>query len=209
MSDEDALRSLYPGYCGYRVTVPADEIEIRRSTRRRRTVSAFRDGGRIVILMPARFSRAEERRWVREMVKRVTAREQQTARRGAARSNEALTTRARQLSAQYLEGAAQPSSVGWVSTMQTRWASCTPADATIRVSTRLRHVPGWVLDYVLVHELAHLQVAGHSPAFWALVDRYPRTERARGYLDGLSAAAQLPTEPDAEAVPGTAVSENI
>ena len=73
--------------------------------------------------------------------------------------------------------------------MRTRWASCTPADGTIRVSDRLRDVPSWVLDYVLVHELAHLLVPGHGPDFWAIVRGYPKTERAIGYLEGLSAAA--------------------
>ena len=75
--------------------------------------------------------------------------------------------------------------------MRTRWASCTPADASIRVSERLREVPPWVLDYVLVHELAHLKVAAHNAEFWALVRRYPKTERAMGYLEGLSSAAGL------------------
>lgn len=73
--------------------------------------------------------------------------------------------------------------------MRTRWASCTPADGTIRVSDRLRDVPSWVLDYVLVHELAHLLVPGHGADFWAIVRSYPKTERAIGYLEGLSAAA--------------------
>ena len=35
---------------------------------------------------------------------------------------------------------------------------------------------------MIVHELAHLAVHGHGPKFWALVERYPRTERARGFL---------------------------
>jgi len=170
------------------------EVEVRRSTRRRRTVSAYREGERIVVLIPARFTRREEQRWVNEMVERVTAREERERTRGPRRSDAALARRCRELSARYLSGRALPTSVRWVGSMRTRWASCTPADGTIRVSTRLRDVPGWVLDYVLVHELAHLRVPGHGPDFWRLVARYPRAERARGYLDGVSAAAQLPID---------------
>lgn len=163
---------------------------MRRSSRRRRTVSAYRDANRIVVLIPARFSKAEERRWVAEMVARLDARD---ARRwaGARASDAALLTRARQLSEQYLDGRAEPATVRWVSNMTTRWGSCTPTDRSIRVSARLRDVPPWVLDYVLVHELAHLLVPGHGVAFWALAMRYPRTERARGYLEGVAATARL------------------
>ena len=59
------------------------------------------------------------------------------------------------------------------------------------MSDKLRDMPSWVQDYVLLHELAHLLVPGHGADFWAWVQRYPRTERARGYLDGVSAAAGL------------------
>ena len=47
------------------------EVEVRRSRRRRRTVSAYRDGDRIVVLIPASLSRKEEKDWVRTMVARL------------------------------------------------------------------------------------------------------------------------------------------
>lgn len=165
-------------------------VEVRRSARRRRTVSAYRDGERVVVLIPARFSATEEREWVQRMVARVIG--TQPRRHGDA----ALARRARDLSDRYLGGRARPASVRWVPVMRTRWASCTPADRTIRLSRALQETPAWVQDYVLLHELAHLLEAGHGPRFWALVERYPRTERARGYLDGLSAAAHLPIADD-------------
>ena len=149
-----------------------------------------------MVLVPARMSTADEQHWVRQMVERVTAREQAAAGSGARTSDAALMARARELADRYLQSGGYPASIRWVGTMRTRWASCTPADGAIRVSDRLREVPSWVLDYVLVHELAHLQVPGHNADFWALVNRFPRTERARGYLDGVSAAAALPIAPD-------------
>jgi predicted metal-dependent hydrolase len=168
------------------------DVEVRRSARRRRTVSAYREGERVVVLIPARFSAAEEREWVDRMVARVLG--SQTGKRRGGDAD--LARRARELSDRYLDGLARPVSVRWVATMRTRWASCTPADRTIRLSRTLQTMPAWVQDYVLLHELAHLLESGHGPRFWRLVERYPRTERARGYLDGVSAAAQLPIADD-------------
>jgi len=163
------------------------DVEVRRSRRRRRTVSAYRDGARVVVLVPASFSAAEEARWVERMVQRVVAGE-----RRRPHSDEALMARATELSERYLGGHAVPTSVRWVSTMRRRWGSCTPADGTIRVSDRLRDVPAHVLDYVLLHELAHLLVPGHGDGFWRLLGSYPRLERARGFLDGFAHAEGLP-----------------
>ncbi|NAZ88226.1 DUF45 domain-containing protein [Kineococcus sp. T90] len=159
-------------------------VDVRRSRRRSRTVSAYRDGERTVVLIPARFSRAEEREWVERMVSRLDA-----ADRRRNPGEQDLLERACDLSRRYLDDLAQPASVTWVDNQQHRWGSCTPADASIRLSTRLQGVPGWVLDYVLLHELAHLVVPTHSRAFWRLLEAYPRTERARGFLAGLDHAA--------------------
>jgi len=161
-------------------------VEVRRSPRRTRTVSAYRQDDAIVVLIPARLSSAEEREWVTTMVERVTRSEQRRR-----RSDDDLVRRAADLSRRYLEGRAQPASVRWVPNQNSRWGSCTPADRTVRISERLRQMPPYVVDYVLVHELAHLLVHGHGDEFWAWVDRFPQTERARGFLDGVSATAQL------------------
>ncbi len=164
-------------------------VEVRRSQRRRRTVSAYRDGERVVVLIPDRFSRAEETEWVERMLARLAAREERIQ-----RSDQELAGRARRLTARYLSDYSHvvvPASVRWVTNQNGRWGSCTPDDSTIRISHRLQEMPDWVLDYVLLHELAHLVVPSHSARFWSLVSRYPKAERARGYLEGISAATGL------------------
>lgn len=167
---------------------PQPKIEVRRSARRRRTVSAYRDGDTLVVMIPAKMSRKEEEHWIGEMQRKLLRSESKRA-SPARGSDEALLARCATLSARYLDDTIAPASVRWVPPMRTRWASCTPVDRTIRVSERLREVPAWVLDYVLVHELAHLREVGHNARFWRLVGNYPKTERAIGYLEGLSAAA--------------------
>lgn len=169
------------------------EVEVRRSKRRRRTVSAYRDGDRVVVMIPASLSRREEAEWVEKMLTRLERSE-----RRRRPSDDDLMRRANDLSDRYLGGLATPESVRWVDNQQTRWGSCTPGDRTIRLSARLQAMPSWVVDYVLVHELAHLLEPGHDASFWAWVDRYPRAERAKGYLVGWSAAARLEPPPGEE-----------
>lgn len=174
-----------------RSAVPKDtDVEVRRSARRRRTVSAYRDGGRTIVLIPARMSASEEARWVKVMVERLEAQERRRSK--LARSTDAeLMKRALEVSRRWLDGRPVPVSVRWSADQRSRWGSCTPADGTIRLSERLRPFPSWVVDYVLVHELAHLLEADHGPAFQELVARYPKAERARGYLEGATAGAKL------------------
>ncbi|MGH8882313.1 MAG: M48 metallopeptidase family protein [Stackebrandtia sp.] len=166
-------------------------VDVRRSTRRRRTVSAYRDGERVVVLIPDMFTRAEEAEWVDRMLGKLTARDKRAGKGGDA----ALMSRAVGLALRYypdFPGAASPVSVRWVDNQTSRWGSCTPDDKTIRLSSRLATMPGWVIDYVLLHELAHLIVPRHGKEFWRLVERYPRTERARGYLEGVADVADAP-----------------
>jgi predicted metal-dependent hydrolase len=172
---------------------PNDEhgpVEVRRSARRRRTVSAYREGDRTVVLIPARMSADEERRWVSVMLDKLAAQEHRRI-----LDDDELERRAAELSQRYLRGRACPDTVRWVTNQNARWGSCTPALGSIRLSHRLQGMPEYVIDYVLLHELAHLLVPGHGPEFWALLGDYPRTERARGFLEGVAAAERLPYVP--------------
>jgi predicted metal-dependent hydrolase len=160
-------------------------VEVRRSSRRTRTVTAYRERDTIVVLIPQRMSKADEHTFVRDMVEKVLARE---ARALAPRGDEALALRAHQLAATYLMPALdqmpKPAGVFWVTNQQQRWGSCTPSTRLIRLSHRLQPLPSWVVDYVLLHELAHLVEPTHSDRFWSLVNRYPEAEKAKGYLEG-------------------------
>jgi predicted metal-dependent hydrolase len=170
----------------------APAVEVRRSRRRRRTVSAYRDDdGTVVVLLPARMTKAEEQEWVTTMVARLQRSEERRR-----PSDRELARRAEQLSAKYLAGLARPDSVRWVNNQHHRWGSCTPADRAIRLSSRLQGMPPWVVDYVLLHELAHLLERGHTSTFWRMVDQYPKAERAKGFLDGVALAATWGISPD-------------
>ena len=147
-------------------------VEVVRSSKRRKTVSAREVDGVIRVSIPASMSRAEEAKWVDEMVRRLV---RQTTSAGID-----LEERARVLAARY--DLPRPVSIRWVGNQGSRWGSCTPADGSVRISDRMARFPPWVVDYVIVHELAHLVVAAHDERFHALEQRYPKAERAIGFL---------------------------
>ncbi|PRZ38538.1 hypothetical protein CLV47_1205 [Antricoccus suffuscus] len=171
-------------------TIDGVPVEVRRSRRRKRSVQAYRDGAKIVVLLPASMSRSEQTRWVHQMVDKVTSMERRR-RSGVPASDEALLARSAMLSRRYLPPDTTPASVRWVTNQNSRWGSCTPSTKVIRLSHRLKSMPQWVVDYVLLHELTHLIVPGHGADFWAHLTGYAYTERAQGYLEGVQATAQL------------------
>ncbi|GIU87211.1 MAG: metal-dependent hydrolase [Acidimicrobiia bacterium] len=148
------------------------EIELVRGTRRRKHVEAVLVGDRLRVSFPRWMSLAEAREVAEELAERM--------RRRVEPARIDVAARARRLARTY--GLPRPREVRWSDQQLQRWGSCTPDTRTIRVSSRLAGYPSWVLDYVLVHELAHLEVPDHGPAHDALVARYPLAERARGFL---------------------------
>ena len=153
-------------------TADVFEVRVIRSGRRRKTAQARLVGGVLEVRVPASTSPAEELRLVDHFRQRLV--------KGRTAAGIDLAARATQLARAH--DLPRPTDIRWVANQRHRWASCTPAHGTIRVSDRAAGFPGWVLDYLLVHELAHLVEANHSPAFWRLVGRYPLAERARGFL---------------------------
>ncbi|MCA9992084.1 MAG: M48 family metallopeptidase [Ardenticatenaceae bacterium] len=152
-------------------------VEIIRSDRRRKSVSARLVGGKLVVRAPAGMSDADLAPIIANLRQRLARRT-----RPVPQSDETLQTRTQELNRQYFNGRLHWRSIRYVTNQQKRFGSCTPATGTIRISHRLAAMPAWVRDYVIIHELAHLEQANHGPRFWALVNRYPLAERARGYL---------------------------
>jgi hypothetical protein len=174
-------------------------LEIHRSPRRRRSASAAAHDTAIVVRLPIGIPADEEERLIASLVGKVTGADR-AARRGG---DAGLERRAAELADRYLDGV-RPTSVRWSPRMRRRYGSCTPADGSIRISQQLASAPAYVLDHVLVHELAHLRVPGHGPDFHALLERYPDSARARGWLEGFTAgqlaAGQLTPDEDEDPI---------
>ena len=147
-------------------------IDVIRSKRRTRTVQGSLTDGRIRVMVPDGLDPDEETRLVEDIASRIS--------RKATSAGVDLSVRAAELADRY--GLPQPAEIVWSHRQMRRWGSCSPKQGRIRISSRLAGMPGWVLDWVLVHELAHLEVADHGPRFQTLARRYELAERAEGYL---------------------------
>ncbi|MEY4902114.1 MAG: hypothetical protein RLZZ190_841 [Actinomycetota bacterium] len=178
--------SLGDGEDDAEVTLPGiseGEIVVLRSKRRKKSISAYRQGGRIIISIPARMSKADERSVIPEMIAKIRAQESDES-----PSETMLMQRCVQLLERYApEITICPKSINWRS-MRERWGSCTSVDATIRISDRLKGAPSYALDYVLFHEAIHLHYFDHGSEFKAALARFPEESRAEAYLEGFEAA---------------------
>ena len=158
--------------------IASPNVRVIRSVRRKKTVAARWDGDVIEILVPAHIDDAE----LHEIIDKLTSRLAKKRSHKGRRSDDDLERRAQRLNREHFNGRLRFESIRFVTNQRQRFGSCTPAHGTIRLSDRLRKYPEWVLDYVIVHELAHLIHPNHSSDFWEAVSAYPLTERARGFL---------------------------
>jgi predicted metal-dependent hydrolase len=152
-------------------------VEVILSAKRHKTVSAELRGGVLLVRAPAGIGDEE----LAPIIARLQARLRRKMRRTPA-SDAELERLAQGLNESYFASRLRWRSIRYVDNQAKRFGSCTPSRGTIRISRRLATIPGWVLTYVVMHELAHLEEANHGANFWRLVNQYPLAERARGYL---------------------------
>jgi predicted metal-dependent hydrolase len=167
--------------------LPADlpAFRVIRKERRRRSISAFRQGGVIEIHIPAKMSRRQEIEVIPEMIAMVLRREARSR-----KTDSQLMEIGLQLLAKYLpECEVKPASINWRN-MSERWGSCTTADRTIRISDRLIGAPQYVLDYIIFHELIHLVIPGHDRSFYNYLDRFTEQSKAEAFLEGFELGSQ-------------------
>ena len=137
---------------------------------RRWTASADRPGRGRVEVVPGGLRRAARSRWPRH----------RRAARGLAAGTGAEVI-AERVAARASNWACEPGRIT-IRDQSSRWASAS-ASGALSFSWRLILAPPFVLDAVVVHELAHLRIRGHTRRFWALVERHaPRTPEARRWL---------------------------
>lgn len=153
-------------------------VKVIRSERRKKSSAARLVNGVIEVRIPSWLSQEQEREQVESLRTKI---EQKLKVKEASVD---LAARARKLAAVY--DLPVPHEIKWVTNQVHRWASCSYNQGVIRMSSRLAGAPDWVLDYVILHELTHLVEAGHGPEFHRLMDRYPKVERAEGFLEAMS-----------------------
>jgi len=144
--------------------------------------------------VPATLAARDYERLVPQLIERVRAREAGGTRRSDVALERAATRLATQLAGE-LDLLTRLHSVSWSTRQNHRWGSCTVSTGDIRLSSRLQPMPNWVIDYVLFHELLHLEETNHSRRFHELMRRYPEHDRAKGFLQGVAHALATGAEP--------------
>jgi predicted metal-dependent hydrolase len=160
-------------------------VEVVRDGRLRTRIHWEWNGEHVRIRAPRRIAQRDLDRHVTQIIEEVKRKRSQVR----ARADTELEALARRINKKYFDSEISWHSIRWVSNMHKRYGSCTvggPTDGDIRISDRVKSWPRWVVAYIVAHELTHRKFPNHSKEFWAYLSRYPKTERARGFVQGVA-----------------------
>jgi len=188
------IQTLSGGRTSSVIEIDGEQIRLITSSRRKKTVSAGHRDGMIQLSVPANLPDEYIVTSARSLVAKIKQRQQLTQR---SQTDEALHQRALHLARVWLGGQVEPNSVVWSEHQTTRWGSCTPTTKSLRISTMLKGMPQWVIDGVLIHELAHLKYSGHGHDFQQFAAQYPKMSEADAFLDGVAYAQHRQSTPAA------------
>ncbi|MGE5309021.1 MAG: YgjP-like metallopeptidase domain-containing protein [Deltaproteobacteria bacterium] len=153
-------------------------VKVIRSSRRRKTAGARLFGGTMYVTVPKSMPEAE----LKQIVDRFSRRFNKVLLKNELNSTKSLRQVAEELNSRYFGGSLKIDSIQYVTDQTSKFGCCNCETRAIRISHTIAAMPGWVRDYVVMHEICHLKVPSHDKAFWDLVRRYPLAERAKGFL---------------------------
>jgi predicted metal-dependent hydrolase len=160
------------------------EILLVRSKARRRTIQAkLLDDKTIKVMAPYHSDQAFIDEFIKKSVKKLKVRTKISG------ESSTLENRAAMLRDRFIPEAPD-FSIGYSDSLKTTWGKCFVRDKNIIINPKLKDFPLWVLDLVIIHEIAHIIYPDHGRNFRSLVSRYRLKERATGYLmaKGMKAA---------------------
>ena len=150
-------------------------IVIQRSKRRKKTLQAVLRDNTVKILAPSTTSDAEIKKFLDKFLKKLELKDI------ILNNDKELLSRANKLKKKFIPDAPDFTIVFQESLKRT-WGKCFTNQRKIVINPVLGTYPKWVLDFVIVHELAHLLIPNHGKEFRSLVNRFKLKERAVGFL---------------------------
>ncbi len=172
-------------------------VVVRRDKRLKKSSRwGWEPDGCILLRVPYR----TPKRAIRGLLNQIAAQLEKRNKLAERRTDAELQQRAEFINKKYFGGKIEWNAIRWVGNMNTQLGSCTNGGSTdghIRISDKIKRWPGWVVDYVIAHEMVHRLHSDHSKEFWStLTEGYPLTERARGFIKGLGFAEGRQYEDD-------------
>ncbi|MBN2789825.1 MAG: M48 family metallopeptidase [Candidatus Delongbacteria bacterium] len=151
------------------------EIIVKRSKRRKKTLQASLRDNTVKILAPHHTSDGDIKAFLNKFLEKLELKEI------ILNNDDELLKRSLKLKKKFIPEAPDYS-IEFQGTLLRTWGKCYTRQRKIVINPVLATYPKWVMDYVIIHEIAHLLVPNHGKDFRSLINRFKLKERAVGFL---------------------------